>query len=114
LPVNRNTMTKIGNELRAKNNPGFIVEKLYEKAVAGGKNAIIESIRAVGEIDMLKVKGEFYLFAVDAKQKLRYDRIVSRKSETDDVSFDTFLEQENQEKESTDPDKQNLLACIAR
>ncbi|HQI46374.1 MAG TPA: hypothetical protein PLC59_09975, partial [Bacteroidales bacterium] len=36
-----------------------------------------------------------------------------RKSETDFVSFDTFVENEKREMTSTDPNKQNISKCIA-
>ncbi|MFH1161391.1 MAG: hypothetical protein V1733_10655, partial [bacterium] len=39
-------------------------------------------------------------------------RIVQRKSETDAVSFDTFLHNEERESVSSDPSVQNLKACI--
>ena len=51
------------------------------------------------------------LFAVDADPALRYDRILKRNSETDNISFDTFLENEAREMNSEDPNKQNLAAC---
>jgi dephospho-CoA kinase len=73
---------------------------------------VIESLRTTGEVEALKSKGKFYLFAVDADSKIRYDRIVLRKSETDDISYDTFVENEQRELSSSDPNKQNLSACI--
>ena len=75
-------------------------------------NCIIESIRTVGEVNALHAKGNFNLFAVDADQKLRYERIVERASETDKVTFETFAENENREMNSTDPNKQNISACV--
>jgi dephospho-CoA kinase len=109
--VNRDSMTSVANELRAKHSPSYIVDLLYERAQKAGKNAIIESIRTPGEVESLKSKGEFYLFAVDADPHVRYQRIVQRNSETDQVSFDEFLSNENREMQSTDPNKQNLLKC---
>ena len=48
LPVNRDSMTAVGNDLRAQHSPSWIVEQLYEQANASGKNCIIESIRTPG------------------------------------------------------------------
>ena len=81
-------------------------------AKESGKDCIIESIRTVGEVNALHEKGNFNLFAVDAEQKLRYQRIVERASETDRVSFETFAENEAREMNSDDPNKQNLAACM--
>ena len=110
--VNRDTLTAMGNELRAAHSPSYITDQLYERAKAEGKNAVIESVRTPGEIASLRQKGEFYLFAVDADRKIRYERIYLRGSETDHVSFETFVANEEREMTATDPNKQNLGECI--
>lgn len=112
LEVNRDTMTLIGNELRAKNSPSYNVDCLFERALKSGGNCIIESIRTPGEIDSLKKKGKFILFAVDADPLVRYDRIVVRNSVTDRISYETFIQNEQREMNSDDPNKQNIFACI--
>ena len=111
LPVNRDTMTSVANNLRAKNSPSYVTDKLYEQAIKDKKNCIIESIRTPGEINSLRKKGNFYLFAVDANPKKRFERIKLRKSETDNISFDTFVANEKREMTSSDPNKQNLQKC---
>ena len=112
LEVNRDTLTAMGNELRATHTPSYITDQLFERAKAEGKNAVIESVRTPGEIASLRQKGEFYLFAVDANQRVRYERIHLRGSETDHVSFETFQANEEREMTATDPNKQNLGECI--
>ncbi len=110
--VNRDTLVAVANELRAQNTPSFIAEELYPAARQSGGDCIIESIRTVGEVNSLHSKGNFTLFAVDADQRLRYERIVERASETDKITFDVFVENENREMTNTDPNKQNLSACM--
>ena len=128
MPLNRDSMTVIANELRAKHSPSYIVEQLLGDAVAeldavhekkhdsvtGG--AIIESIRAVGEVEKLKSldSHRFLLLSVDADPHLRYDRVVNmRKSETDiGLSFETFISHEERELSNSNPFKQNLRGCI--
>ncbi|NVO21545.1 MAG: AAA family ATPase [Bacteroidetes bacterium] len=112
MTVNRDSMVIVANSLRAAHSPSYIVDCLYEEAVLSGKNCIIESIRTPGEVDSLKRKGNFILIAVDASPELRYDRIVLRNSETDQISFTTFQENEKREMDSQDPNKQNLRRCI--
>lgn len=112
MEVNRDSMVDIANELRATNSPSFIAEELFKEAMESGQNCIIESIRTLGEVNALKTKGNFSLFAVDANRKLRYERILERASETDRISFDTFVENEEREMNSTDPNKQNIAACM--
>jgi dephospho-CoA kinase len=113
LELNRDSMVVVANELRANHSPSYIAEQLFLLAKESGKDCIIESIRTVGEVTALKEKGGFYLFAVDADSKLRYNRVVLRGSETDKISYETFLENEAREMNSDDPNKQNLAACQA-
>ncbi len=112
LPVNRDSMTSVANELRSKHHPAYIVETLYRLAEQAGENAVIESIRTPGEIDFLRKQGDFYLFAVDADPKIRYQRIRQRGSETDHIDFETFVANETREMTTSDPNKQNLGKCI--
>ena len=112
LEINRDTMTMVANELRKQHASSYIVDELLKEALRQGKNAVIESIRAPKEVSSLKANGNCYLFAADADPKMRYERIRKRASETDNVSFETFLQNEEREMTSTDPNKQNLKACI--
>jgi dephospho-CoA kinase len=109
--VDRNGMRQIANEIRTKFGPDFIVKKLFEEAKKGGKNAVIESIRNPNEAEFIKSHSG-YLFAVDADQKTRYERIKSRGSEKDNVTFEEFKLQEEKEKQSSDPNAQNLSKCV--
>ena len=112
LPENRDSLFNVANELRAQYGPSDVTDQLYEIAVASGKDCVIESIRTPGEIDSLRKKGNFYLLAIDADPKIRFERIVLRQSETDKISYQTFLENEAREMTTTDPAKQNLRRCI--
>ena len=112
LAVNRDTMVIVANDLRRRNSPSYITDNLYEKAILAGKNSVIESIRTPGEIYSLKKKGKFILLAIDADPEIRYERINLRKSETDHIDYETFLENENREMNSTDPNAQNLKKCM--
>ncbi|MFP4471074.1 MAG: AAA family ATPase, partial [Bacteroidales bacterium] len=114
LPVNRDTMTSVANELRAENSPSYIIDRLYDSARQSGDNCVIESIRTPGEIDSLRKKNGFTLFAVDAPAEVRYQRIKARASETDSVDFETFLQNEKREMSTDDPNKQNLQKCISK
>ena len=112
LEINRDNMVLVGNDLREKNGPSYIVEQLYILAKERGGSGIIESVRCVGEVEALRSKGDFVLLAVDADIEKRYMRIVRRGSATDYISFDQFILQEEREKESNDPNKPNLKKCM--
>ena len=113
LPENRDSMFELANELRSIHGPSWVTDQLYEKAAQAGANCIIESIRTPGEIVSLRQKGKFILLAVDAHPLIRYNRIRLRRSETDQISFKAFEENEKREMETTDQNKQNLKKCIA-
>jgi len=112
LPINRDTITEVANDIRRTHGPGYIIQALYEQAAAAGKDAVIESIRTPGEVEALRAKGHFSLLAVDADPKVRYERILGRASETDHVSYEKFLSDEAREMESDDPIKQNIRAVM--
>lgn len=110
MPVNRDMMIAVANDLRTKFGAGFIVEELLRRVEKCQKEVIIESIRTLGEVEKLKNIGGI-LLAVDAEQRLRYERILFRGGNKDKVSFEEFVRQEKGEMESGDPSKQNLLTC---
>ncbi|MDR0369144.1 MAG: hypothetical protein LBH96_00995 [Candidatus Peribacteria bacterium] len=51
--------------------------------------------------------------AIDADQRLRYERAMTRGNESDHVSFEKFQEQEQAEMTTMDVNKQNISACMA-
>ena len=118
----RNAMRDTASKLRAEHSPSYIVEQLLNQALLNGNNdvdeqqqmSIIESIRVPKEAIALKEKGQgsFYLLAVDADPKVRYQRILQRQSETDNVTYLEFLEQEDAEMVNVEDHKQNLKKCI--
>jgi dephospho-CoA kinase len=112
MAVNRDSMVIVANDLRKNNSPSYITDCLYEEAIAAGKNSIIESIRTPGEVYSLREKGRFILMAIDADPEIRYQRIKQRQSETDQIDFQTFLDNEKREMNSTDPNAQNLKKCM--
>jgi len=112
LPPNRDSMVKVANTLREEHTPYYIISELFDQAVNEGKDAVIESIRTSGEVEFLRQQEQFLLIAIDADPYLRYERIKSRKSETDHIDFATFIENEKREMTATDPNKQNLQKCI--
>lgn len=112
LPVNRDNMVVVANELRRIHGPAYITDRLYDMAVKDGGDSVIESIRTTGEIESLREKPRFLLLAIDADPEIRYKRIRKRASETDDITYETFLENEKREMDNPDPGKQNLRACM--
>lgn len=112
LPVNRDTMVLVANELRAAHGSDYFARTAIEKAKQTGGDSVIESIRSIGEARAIKERGGM-LWAVDADVVKRYERIAKRLSETDKISFEKFVADEQLEWENADPNKQNLKAVIA-
>lgn len=112
LPSNRDNMVLIANDLRAKHGPQYFAEVSIAKAEAAGGDAVIESIRSLGEAQYIKDHGGL-MWAVDADIKKRYERITKRQSETDKISFEKFVADEKQEFSNTDPNKQNISGVMA-
>ncbi len=112
LPVNRDVMRQVGDDLRKMHGPDYLSIQLLMRAKEAGGNAIIESIRSVGEAEYIRARGGI-LWAVNADVRTRYERIFKRKSEKDAVSFEQFAEQEKKESHNPEPYKMNLPACIA-
>ena len=110
LPQNRNSTRDVANALRKEHGPSYLMERLYETTKDEPK-AVLESVRTIGEAEFLKEKGAL-LFAVDADRKLRYERILARGSETDQVDFDTFCLQEDREMASSDPWDMNVFGVM--
>jgi dephospho-CoA kinase len=115
LELTRDNMALVADELRNTNGASYIIDTLLDEAVKNGGDAIIESIRTIGELESLRNKASnFYLFAVDADPKLRYERIVKRNSSTDHVDFKKFMEDEANESFHAELWRMNLPACIER
>lgn len=115
LKVNRDSMYQVWRDIKKQNWADFIVKELYKKAKQEWENAIIESIRSPWEVEWLKEIDDFKLISVDADIKTRYDRIKVRGSEKDNVDFETFVANNERERDSDskDPTKINLSKCIA-
>lgn len=111
LASNRDTMLAVANDLRATHGPGYIAEQLIQKALRDKHDIVIESIRSVGEAEYIRGWGGL-LWAVDAEIHTRYERIIKRMSETDKVSFEKFVADEQEEFENKDPSKPNLRVLI--
>ncbi len=111
LPLDRSNMRLVANELRKVHGPSYVIEQLFEEAKTAVGNVVIESVRTIGEAELLKSKG-ILLWAVDADRKTRYERVLKRWSETDKVSFEQFCEYEDREMAGTEPYDMNVFGVM--
>ena len=77
-----------------------------------GTNYVIESLRAMAEVVTLKKYGGV-LWCVDADQKIRYERVQARASESDKISFEEFADHEALEMHDPDPHGMQKAEVIA-
>lgn len=111
LPINRDTMAEVANDLRQKHEPTYIIESLYNKAKERGGDAVVESLRAVAEAKLIKKLGGVVL-GIDAPPEIRYERAIARGSETDKVPYEEWLQQEIRESNPNDPTKQDIFGAL--
>ncbi|MEJ0053578.1 MAG: AAA family ATPase [bacterium] len=111
LPRVRDNLSIVANDLRAKHGAGYITGELLKRAQSYGADVIIESLHTLGEANFLREHGAIIL-GVDADVRARYERIRKRGTETDQVSFEKFVEDNEREIASNDPAKHNIRAVI--
>lgn len=103
LPVDRNHMRLVANELRAKHGNDYLVQFFLAKAEQEkDKNIIIDSLRAFEEAKTLK-ENNGLLLSVDAPVEIRYKRVQNRRSESDKVTYEEFVTHEELERNDPDP-----------
>lgn len=116
LAVDRPNMNAVGTDLRRNNAPDYFVTLFIRRATQDRvKDFVIESIRNVKEAEAIKAAGGF-LLVVDADEHIRFDRVMARKSATDQVSFEEFRLQEAREMDSENPEDpafMNMRAVIS-
>jgi len=69
-------MTRYGNDLRKKKGHGYLAKLAYKQAA--GEDAVLTSIRQVGEIEYLRQFNDFTLIKLDAPIEIRLERLISR------------------------------------
>lgn len=114
LPVTRENTRLVGNQMRKKFGNDVLIRLSLKKAREQNvKNIVIESIRALAELETLHAQGG-YLLAIDANQNTRYRRITGRKSETDHITFAEFVAQEKLEMNDPDPNGMQKAQVMQR
>ncbi len=92
IELTRGNLQNLGNELRAEFGGGVLAQKAVDiiKSQKYSK-VVIDGIRNPAEVKELQKLKNFFLVAVDAPLKLRFDRMVKRNRESDPISFNDFL-----------------------
>ena len=89
---------KLMLELREKNGPGAIAELIKSSIqTSTHKIIIIDGIRSIHEINVLKETGNVKLLAVNASSDTRFTFLSERKRSDDTLSREKFEERDNRE-----------------
>ena len=95
LKVSRKNLQDLGNELREKEGNGFLAKRMLEKLGVG--NFIIDGIRNPGEVEEFRKQKDFVLIAIDAPQRIRYERSISRSKTSDAKTWEEFLKMDKRD-----------------
>ena len=89
---------KLMLELREKNGPGAVAELIKEPIQNSNHEIIIiDGIRSIHEINVLKETGNLKLLAVDASSNTRFNFLSERKRSDDPLTREKFEERDNRE-----------------
>ena len=111
IPVTRENMRAIANEMRAQDGNALIDRTIG--SVSSSSRALIGFLRTENEIKRLReTQPNAILIAINAPKELRYKRIVKRNQEKDQVTFEEFVNSEEIEMHSENPNEQNVGYCI--
>ena len=89
---------KLMLELREKNGPGAVAELIKEPIQNSNHEIIIiDGIRSIHEINVLKETGNLKLLAVEASSNTRFNFLSERKRSDDPLTREKFEERDNRE-----------------
>jgi len=107
LPLTRECLILIGNELRQRYGAQVLAERVLAK-IEDDKHYVIDSIRNPSEVNAFRAAKHFRLIRVEAPLEVRFQRILSRRRESDPQTLEEFKELEIREAEGDDT-SQNLV-----
>ncbi len=110
IKTTRKDLQDLGNELREKQGPGVLAKRIKEKIKDG--DYIIDGIRNPGEVEELKKLEGFKLIGIEAPEKFRYERVVSRARASDSKSWEGFLEMDKRDFGEDSEFGQQVGKCI--
>ncbi|HOG23396.1 MAG: hypothetical protein BWY44_01152 [Candidatus Omnitrophica bacterium ADurb.Bin292] len=111
-PLARETLVALGNELREKEGPGCLAERIYAK-LDPEKHYIIDSIRHPAEVQVFRRRADFKFLRVNAPERLRFERMKQRGRENDPETWEDFQALEAKESKSETKTDQQLDQTLA-
>jgi len=97
LEVTRKNQQDLADSLRKEEGVGVLMKMLLDKTEQG-KDYILDSLRNAGEATFLRENTQdFILIGVDASQKIRFERILSRGKASDPKTWEEFLKMDERD-----------------
>ncbi len=103
--LTRETLIRVGKELRAQVGPGVLAERVLAR-LEQDRNTVIDSIRSPAEIEALRRRSDFVLLAIDAALETRFARVRERDRENDPKTLLEFQRLEAEENREEDASQQ--------
>jgi dephospho-CoA kinase len=111
LPVERKNLQDVGNDVRKKEGENAWIKRVISN-MNDGEDWIVNGIRNPGEVKELKKRKDFFLIALEANQKLRFERLLDRNKMSDPKTWEEFLKIDRRDFAEDDPAGQQVGACI--
>ncbi len=105
----RETLIALGREIREREGPGALAERILPRL---GDRVVVDSIRSPAEVAVLRRRDDFRLLGVDAPLELRWRRAVERAREGERPTLEEFRAREAEENRD-DPNSQQLGRTLA-
>jgi dephospho-CoA kinase len=112
VPIDIPHTTQFANDLRRAHGPDYLAKELLHKLERDApEDAVLESIRTLGELAVLRKLPGFILVSVDAPRELRYERMHARGRKDNLNTFEEFCHWEDKQLEGS-AHEQQLLAVM--
>ncbi len=113
IKITRKNLQDEGNRLREREGGNALTKRIINKIKNQKYNRIIvDSIRNPAEIEELRKLKNFFLIAVDAPKKIRFERIKERDRESDPKTWEKFIEVDNRDQGEENEKGQQVKKCI--
>jgi dephospho-CoA kinase len=108
LDHSRDSLIRVGTELRGRFGEGVLAERILPRLAA---RSVVDSIRNPGEILVLRREPGFLLLGIDAPVELRFERSRARGRTGDGSTLEEFRANEEREQADEGPGQQ-LRVCL--
>lgn len=110
--ISREVLQQTSWELKEKFGATILADRTWQLLIEQGiEKVAVDSIRATEEIEYLKTKPNFYLIALEANQRLRFERLLQRQIEgqKEPTTWEEFVKVEKRDETG---DGRNIQGCI--